>query len=86
MEKKANPFKEFINMFANVFDLYEIKEDGTVETYKSDELLALFDKFYKWNKELGTPIVIAEDEYDVMAAKNQALNRLAEMFDLEVEP
>ena len=83
--EKINPFREFLNIAADIYDMAEIAEDGSIYKWKSPELLELFDKFYKWNKEFGEPLVLKEDEYDYLKAKNPAIEKLAEMFGLEIE-
>ncbi len=91
---KVNPFREFLNLAADLTDRSEVDEDnkavldeyGHPVRYKSPELLELFDKFYKWNKEYGEPIILAEDQYDYLTARNKSLEDLAKEFGLEIEP
>lgn len=82
---KVNPFREFLNIGANIFDMAEVNSKGEIDTWKSKELLDLMEMFYKWNQEYGEPIVLKEDEYDVLKATNPAIQKLVEAFGLQVE-
>ena len=82
MNDKANPFREFLNIAGNLFDQYEIGEDGEPVVWKSEELLELMGKFKQWNDEFGE-VMVSEDDLDYFKARNPAITKLIEIFDLK---
>ena len=82
---KSNPFSEFLNIAGDLYDQYEIGEDGEPKVYKSENLLELMKKFKDWNDEFGVPLEVTEDKLDYLVAKSSALGRLIEEFGLKVE-